>query len=73
MLHIVNTEIWYRKEPDLWAQLDEKICPEEGSFPRKDSAEELAVGSLLPFGKRTVRADFAGLRGDMARAEGTNG
>jgi hypothetical protein len=39
----------------------------------KDSAEELAVGNLLPFGKGTVYADFAGLRDDMARAEGTNG
>jgi hypothetical protein len=39
----------------------------------KDSAEELAVGSLLPFGKRTVCTDFAGLRGDVSRAEGANG
>jgi hypothetical protein len=69
----VNTEIWYRKEPDLWAQLDEKIRPEEGRFLQKDSAEELAVGSLLPFGKGIVCADFAGLRGDVARVEGTNG
>jgi hypothetical protein len=69
----VNTKIWYRKESDLWAQLDEKIRPKEGKFLQKDSAEELAVGSLLPFGKGTVRADFAGLHGDVARAEGTNG
>jgi hypothetical protein len=33
----------------------------------------LAVGSLLPFGKGTVCADFAGLRDDVARVEGTNG
>jgi hypothetical protein len=72
-VHGVNTKIWYRKESDLWAQLDEKIRPEEGRLLQKDSAEELAVGSLLPFGKRTVRANFAGLRGDVARAEGTNG
>jgi hypothetical protein len=39
----------------------------------EDSAEMLAVGSLLPFGKGTVCADFAGLRGEMARVEGTNG
>jgi hypothetical protein len=39
----------------------------------EDSAEELAVGNLLPFGKGTVCADFAGSRGDVARAEGTNG
>jgi hypothetical protein len=32
-----------------------------------------SVGSLLPFGKGTVCADFAGLRGDVARAEGANG
>jgi hypothetical protein len=28
----VNTKIWYRKESDLWAQLGEKIRPEEGFF-----------------------------------------
>jgi hypothetical protein len=39
----------------------------------EDSAEMLAVGSLLPFGKGTVRADFAGSHGDVARAEGMNG
>jgi hypothetical protein len=39
----------------------------------EDSAEELAVVSLLPFGKGTVCADFAGLRGNVARAEETNG
>jgi hypothetical protein len=69
----VNTKIWYRKESDLWVQLGEKIRPEEGRFLQKDSAKELAVGSWLPFGKETVCADFAGLRDDVARAEGTNG
>jgi hypothetical protein len=53
--------------------LVKKIRPEEGRFLQEDSAEELAVGNLLPFGKGTVCADFAGLRGDVARAEGTNG
>jgi hypothetical protein len=53
--------------------LVKKIRPEEGRFLQKDSAEEFAVGSLLPFGKGTVRADFAGLHGDVARAEGTSG
>jgi hypothetical protein len=53
--------------------LAKKIRPEEGRFLQKDSAEELAVGSLLPFGKGTVCSDFAGLRGDVARAEGTDG
>jgi hypothetical protein len=57
----------------LWAQLGEKICPEEGRFLQKDSAKGLAVGSLLPFGNETVCADFAGLRDDVVRAEGTNG
>jgi hypothetical protein len=57
----------------LWAQLGEKIRPEEGRFLQKDSAEKLAVGSLLSFGKGTVCADFVGLRGDVARAEGMNG
>jgi hypothetical protein len=57
----------------LWAQLGEKIRPEEGRFLQKDSAKGLAVGSLLPFGKGTDCADFAGLRGDVARAEETIG
>jgi hypothetical protein len=39
----------------------------------EDSADMLAVGSLSPFGKGTVCADFAGSRGDVARMEGTNG
>jgi hypothetical protein len=39
----------------------------------EDSAEILAVGSLLPFGKGTVCADFTGSHGNVARAEGTNG
>jgi hypothetical protein len=69
----VNTKIWYRKESDLWAQFGEKIRPREGRFLQKDSAEKLAVGSSLPFGRGTVCADFAGLCDDMARAEGTNG
>jgi hypothetical protein len=61
------------KESDLWAQLGEKIRPEEGRLLQKDSAKGLAVGSLLPFGKETVCADLAGLRDDVARAEETNG
>jgi hypothetical protein len=69
----VNTKIWHRKESELWAQFGEKIRPEEGRFFQKDSAKGLAVGSWLPFGKETVCADFAGLRDDVARAEGTNG
>jgi hypothetical protein len=54
----------------LWVQLGEKIRLEEGRFLQKDSAKEPAVGNLLPFGKETVCADFAGLRDDVARAEG---
>jgi hypothetical protein len=57
----------------LWAQLCKKIRPEEGRFLQKDSAKELAVSSLLPFGRGTVCVDFARLRDDVARAEGTNG
>jgi hypothetical protein len=57
----------------LWAQPGEKICPEEGRFLQEDSAKELAVGNLLPFGKGTDCADFTGLRDDVARAKGTNG
>jgi hypothetical protein len=57
----------------LWAQLSKKITSREGGFLQEDSTEELAVGSLLPFGKATICSDFAGLRGDVARAEGMNG
>jgi hypothetical protein len=57
----------------LWAQLGEEIRPEEGRFLQKDSAKGLAVGSLLPFSKEAVCADFAGLRDDVARAERMNG
>jgi hypothetical protein len=53
--------------------LVKKIHPEEGRFLQKDSAEELAVSNLLPFGKGTVCADFMRLRDDVARAEGMNG
>jgi hypothetical protein len=57
----------------LWAQLGERIRPEEGRFLQKDSAKELAVGSWLSFGKDSVCADFVGLCDDVARAEGANG
>jgi hypothetical protein len=46
---------------------------QRGKISSKDSAEMLAVGNLIPFGKGTVCADFAGSRGDVARTEGTNG
>jgi hypothetical protein len=52
--------------------LVKKSVQKKEGFLQKDSAEELAVGSLLLFGKRTVCADFAGLRGDVVRAEGTS-
>jgi hypothetical protein len=58
----VNTKICYRKESDLWVQLGEKIRPEEGRFLQKYSAKEPAVGNLLPFGKETICADFAGFK-----------
>jgi hypothetical protein len=69
----VNTKFWYRKESGLWVQLGEKIRTEERRFLQKDSAKEPAVDNLLPFGRKTVCADFAGLRDDVARTEGTNG
>jgi hypothetical protein len=54
------------KESDWLTQLGGKIRPGEGRFLQKDSAEKLAVGSSLPFGRRTVCADFAGLLDDVA-------
>jgi hypothetical protein len=71
--NLVNTKVCYRNESDLWAQLGKKSVRKKEGFVQKDLAKELAVGNLLPFGKRTVCADFAGLRDDVARAEGTNG
>jgi hypothetical protein len=50
-----------------------KSVRKKEGLSRKDSAKELAVGSWLPFGKENVCADFAGLRDDVARAEGMNG
>jgi hypothetical protein len=47
------------EESDLWAQFGRKIRPGEGRFLQKDSAEKLAVGNSLPFGKGTVCVDFA--------------
>jgi hypothetical protein len=46
---------------------------QRGKISSEDSAQMLAVDSLFPFGKRTVCANFAGSRGDVARMEGTNG
>jgi hypothetical protein len=42
----------------------------QGKIASEDSAEMPTVGSLLPFGKRTVCAGFAGSRGDVAQTEG---
>jgi hypothetical protein len=50
---LVNTKIWYRRESDLWAQLGKNPI-QRRKVSSEDSAEVLAVGSLLPFGKRTV-------------------
>jgi hypothetical protein len=47
---------------------------QQGKISSEDSAEMPAVGSLFPFGKRTVCAGFVGSRGDVTeRKEGTNG
>jgi hypothetical protein len=42
---------------------------QQGKISSEGSAEMPAVGSLFPFGKRTVCAGFAGSRGDVARTE----
>jgi hypothetical protein len=44
----------FGKESDLWDQLGEKIRPVEVRFLQMHSAENSAVGYLLPFGKETV-------------------
>jgi hypothetical protein len=47
---------------------------QQGKISSEDSAEIPAVGSLFPFGKRTVCAGFAGSRVTWPkRKEGTNG
>jgi hypothetical protein len=43
---------------------------QRGKISSEDSTEMLAVGSLFPFSKRTVCADFMGSHGDVARTEG---
>jgi hypothetical protein len=42
----------------------------QGNISSEDSAKMPVVGSLFPFGKRTVCAGFAGSCGDVARMEG---
>jgi hypothetical protein len=42
----------------------------QGKIASEDSTEMPTVGSLFPFGKRTVCAGFVGSRGDVARTEG---
>jgi hypothetical protein len=42
----------------------------QGKISSGDLIEVPAVGSMFPFGKRTVCAGFAGSRADVARAEG---
>jgi hypothetical protein len=42
----------------------------QGKISSEDLAEMPAVGSMFPFGKRTVCAGFAGSRYDVARMEG---
>jgi hypothetical protein len=42
----------------------------QGKISSEGSVEVPAVGSMFPFGKRTVYAGFAGLRADVAREEG---
>jgi hypothetical protein len=63
--------------PEQHQQLVDAVNQFQQKMRRKisseDSAEVLAVGRLLPFGKGTVCADFAGSHGDVARAEGMNG
>jgi hypothetical protein len=46
---------------------------QRGKISSENSAEMLAVGSLISFGKGTVCVDFAGSRGGVARMEGMNG
>jgi hypothetical protein len=68
---LVNTKNWYRRECDLWAQLGKKISSSGGGFLQKIRQRCLLLAVLLPFGKGTICADFAGSHGDVARAEGT--
>jgi hypothetical protein len=38
----------------------------QGKISSEDSVEVPAVGSMFPFGRRTVCAGFAGLRADVS-------
>jgi hypothetical protein len=53
--------------------LVKKIPSSGGGFLQKIRQRCLRSAVLLPFGKGTVCADFAGSHGDVARAEGMNG
>jgi hypothetical protein len=44
----------FGKESDVWVQLGEKSVRRKEGFFRMHSAEESAVGYLLPIGKETV-------------------
>jgi hypothetical protein len=61
------------RESDLWAQLGKKSRPEKEGFFKKIQQRCSRSAVLLPFGKGTICADFAGSHGDVSRAEETNG
>jgi hypothetical protein len=49
----VNTENWYRKETDLWAEFGRRVAFGK-MFSSKHSVKTSAVGSASSFGRRTV-------------------
>jgi hypothetical protein len=51
--HLVDTENWYRKETDLWAEFG-KRTPFGKEFSSKHSVKTPAVGSTPSFGRRAV-------------------
>jgi hypothetical protein len=62
----------FGKESDLWVQHgEESVRKKEGFFRR---IRQKSPRSAICFRRQeNCCADFAGLRGDVARAEGTNG
>jgi hypothetical protein len=64
--HTVNTKKWYRKGTDLWAELVTKYRS-AGKISPEDLVKMPAVDNASSFGKRTVCAEFSGMRDDVDR------
>jgi hypothetical protein len=68
----VNTKNWYKRGTDLWARFGDRSRSTGEDFFRRFGRD--ACGwQFVSIRQRTICADFARSRGDVARTEGTNG